>query len=98
MGFFLSFAGNLAYPKAESLREIFQKAPKDRLLMETDAPFLTPQEKRGKRNEPAFVKFTYKLGAELKNLPLEDWVNQAADNVVRAFPSLSNLFYIEHSP
>ena len=98
MGFFLSFAGNLTYPKAESLREIFQKSPKDRLLMETDAPFLTPQEKRGKRNEPAFVKFTYKLGAELKNLPLEDWVNQVADNVVRAFPSLSNLFYIEHSP
>ena len=98
MGFYLSFAGNLTYPKAENLRDIFQKAPKDRLLMETDAPFLTPQEKRGKRNEPAFVKFTYVLGAKLKNLPLEEWANQVADNVGKAFPSLPNLFYIEQVP
>jgi len=95
MGFYLSFAGNLTYPKAENLREIFQKAPKDRLLMETDAPFLSPQEKRGKRNEPAFVKFTYKLGAELKGLTLIEWARQVASNAQRAFPSLDNLFYIE---
>ncbi len=98
MGFFLSFAGNLTYPRAENLREIFKKTPGDRLLMETDAPFLTPQDRRGKRNEPAFIKYTYRLGAKLKGLELEDWINQVAINVRGAFPSLPNLHYIESLP
>jgi len=93
IGFFLSFAGNITYPKAEKLREVFKKAPKDRLLMETDAPFLTPQEERGKRNEPAFIRYTYQLGSELKGIKLEDWIDQVNNNVHEAFPQLPNPHY-----
>jgi TatD DNase family protein len=55
LGFFLSFAGIVTFPKAESLREAARTAPSDRLLVETDAPYLAPVPHRGKRNEPAFV-------------------------------------------
>lgn len=55
LGFLISFAGNLTYPKAEPLREVASKLPIDRVLVETDAPWLAPAPDRGKRNEPAFV-------------------------------------------
>ncbi len=58
LGLHLSFAGNLTYKKSEALREAAAGVPTDRLLVETDAPFLAPQPKRGKRNEPAFVRYT----------------------------------------
>jgi len=56
-GFYVSFAGNLTFPKATDLRNVAARIPRDRLLIETDCPFLAPQPKRGKRNEPAFVRF-----------------------------------------
>ncbi len=93
MGFFLSFAGNLTYPKAGKLREAFKKTPKNRLLMETDAPFLTPQAKKGERNEPSFIKYAYGSGAEIKDIKLEAWINQVTNNVHEAFPSLPNPYY-----
>ena len=66
-GFYISFAGNLTFPKAEDLRALAAQIPRDRLLIETDCPFLAPQPKRGKRNEPAFVRFVAeRLGAILE--------------------------------
>lgn len=65
-GLHISFAGNVTYPKSTALREAARVVPENRLLIETDAPFLAPQPKRGKPNEPAFVKFTLEaLAAEL---------------------------------
>lgn len=58
LGLHVSFAGNLGYPKSEALREAARLVPADRLLVETDAPFLAPQPRRGRPNEPAFVAFT----------------------------------------
>ena len=55
-GFYISFAGNLTFPKATDLRGVAARVPRDRVLIETDCPFLAPQPQRGKRNEPAFVR------------------------------------------
>ncbi len=54
-GFLISFAGNVTFPRAESIRQVAAKVPLDRMLIETDAPFLAPLPYRGKRNEPAWV-------------------------------------------
>lgn len=67
-GFFISFSGTLTYPKAEGLREVAEVVPLDRVLLETDAPYLPPQPYRGKRNEPAYVVETLKAFAEIRGL------------------------------
>ena len=72
LGFFVSFAGNLTFKKAEDLRDIARKLPLDRLLVETDCPYLTPVPFRGKRNEPARVVETARFLAELKRVELEE--------------------------
>lgn len=66
MGFHVSFAGIVTFPKAVRVQEAAKVAPADRLLVETDAPYLAPAPKRGKRNEPAFVAYTAKKVAELR--------------------------------
>ena len=66
LGFYISFAGPLTYPKAESLREAAKLVPADRLLVETDAPYLPPAPHRGKRNEPAYVAHTANRLAEVR--------------------------------
>jgi TatD DNase family protein len=84
--FFISFSGILTFPKAHLLREVAKKIPVERLLIETDSPYLVPfplQETK-KRNEPAFVTETAKVLAELKELPLEE----LADKTSRNFESL----------
>ena len=58
MGFMISFAGNLTFPKAQQIRDAALEVPLDRMLIETDCPYLAPVPHRGKRNEPAFVKET----------------------------------------
>jgi TatD DNase family protein len=68
LGFYLSFAGNLTYPAAKAIREAAAFAPADRILVETDAPFLAPIPFRGQRNEPALVIHTAAALAELRNL------------------------------
>jgi TatD DNase family protein len=68
LGFYVSFSGILTFKTAESLRQIAQQVPLDRVLVETDAPFLTPVPNRGKRNEPAFTRYTAELLANIKNL------------------------------
>ncbi len=67
MGFFLSLAGPLTYPRSRALAEVARRAPIDRLLIETDAPYLPPQGRRGQRNEPAFVAHTCSRLAELRD-------------------------------
>ncbi len=71
-GWYCSFAGNVTYPRSEALREAAALVPEDRILVETDAPFLAPQERRGKRNEPAFVLATARLLAEVRGVPYEE--------------------------
>ena len=71
-GWYCSFAGNVTYPSAGALREAAALVPADRILVETDAPYLSPQEKRGKRNEPANVVATARLLAEVRGVSYEE--------------------------
>jgi TatD DNase family protein len=70
-GWYCSFAGNVTYPKSEALREAAAQVPEDRILVETDAPFLSPQVVRGKRNEPANVVATAGVVAEVRGVSYE---------------------------
>jgi TatD DNase family protein len=70
-GWYCSFAGNVTYPKAEALREAAAQVPEDRILVETDAPYLTPQEQRGERNMPANVVATARLVAAVRGVSYE---------------------------
>ncbi len=72
LGFYISFAGPLTYKKNDVLREACRACPKDRLLFETDAPFLPPQSVRGKRNESAYLLETAQAACELHKIPLEE--------------------------
>lgn len=85
LGFYLSFAGPLTYPQAGKLREVVKKLPLDRVLVETDCPFLPPQPWRGKRNEPAYVVATARRLAELHNLSLEEAAHRTWQNSLAAF-------------
>jgi TatD DNase family protein len=85
LGFYLSFAGILTFPKAGPLREVAARAPLDRLLVETDAPYLAPVPHRGKRNEPAFVLYTAQALAQARGMALEEIAAQTTANFVRLF-------------
>jgi TatD DNase family protein len=87
LGFFISFAGNLTFKKAEDLREIARQLPIDRLLVETDCPYLTPVPFRGKRNEPARVVETARCLAELRGRELEDVGRATSENFAKLFLS-----------
>jgi len=84
-GFLLSFAGNLTFKKAEPLRAVAREVPVDRLLSETDSPYLAPVPYRGKRNEPAYVLEVTRELASLHNLSEEDMGRQAVANFARLF-------------
>ncbi len=85
LGLYLSFAGPLTFPKNEELREVVKSLPAERILVETDCPYLAPQGHRGKRNEPALVRVTAEKIAELKNLSMEDISRITNLNVYRLF-------------
>ena len=70
LGWFVSFAGNLTYPRAQRLREVARDVPEDRLLVETDAPYLAPVPHRGKRNLPGYVRHTAEVLAEVRGATL----------------------------
>lgn len=72
IGFYISFAGNITYPKANNLRELIVKVPLDRLLLETDSPFLAPQNVRGKQNKPSYIYYTRDFVANLLKLDVKD--------------------------
>ena len=85
LGFYLSFAGPLTYPKSHSLREAAAFAPTERILVETDAPFLPPQGHRGRRNEPAYIVHTLQKLAEIRGVPFEEMGRQTAANGYQLF-------------
>ncbi len=85
LGFSLSFSGTLTYPKAGHLREVARMAPLDRLLVETDCPYLPPQPWRGQRNEPAYVIATARQLAGVRNLTLEEAARATWENTLRVF-------------
>ncbi len=85
LGFHISFAGPLTYKKNEALREAFRACPLDRLLLETDAPFLPPQSERGRRNESSFLLETASLGAQLKGISMETLGEQTTANAKKLF-------------
>lgn len=86
VGFMVSFAGNLTFKKSDALRETARQIPADRLLTETDCPFLAPIPHRGKRNEPAFVVEVLKQLAALRGVSEEALGAQIAENFKRIFP------------
>lgn len=86
MGFTLSISGIAAFPKSQDLRDIFAKAPLDRLILETDSPYLAPPPFRGRRNEPAYLAHTARALAPFFGLGLEDFAARTTANFDRLFP------------
>ncbi|HWE63993.1 MAG TPA: TatD family hydrolase [Chloroflexota bacterium] len=85
LGYYLSFAGNLTYPSAAALRDVAAWVPRDRVLVETDAPFLSPVPRRGKRNEPAFVGLTLQALAACRMEDARDLAQQVISNAQTLF-------------
>lgn len=83
--FYISFAGNVTFPKAEELRRAAERVPLDRLLVETDSPYLAPQPVRGKRNEPAYVRHTADALAELKGVAPSQLGQATSQNAAHLF-------------
>jgi TatD DNase family protein len=84
-GFHISFAGNVTFPKATALQDAARVTPMDRLLVETDSPYLAPQPVRGKRCEPVYVRYTARFLAELKQVPEKELASQTSANARRLF-------------
>ena len=84
-GFYLSMSGIAAFPKSQELRDIFAAAPLDRILLETDSPYLAPPPFRGRRNEPGYTAHTAAVGAETFGLSLEDFAAATEANFDRLF-------------
>jgi TatD DNase family protein len=85
MGFMISFAGNLTFPKAQQICDAALEVPLDRMLIETDSPYLAPVPYRGKRNEPAFVKETARKLGELRGLSIDDIGERTSGNFYNFF-------------
>jgi TatD DNase family protein len=85
MGFLISFAGNVTYAKAQSLRDVAAQVPFDGMLVETDAPWLAPGPMRGRRNEPAMVVHTAQTLAQVKGVPAEEIAAATTGNFMRLF-------------
>ncbi|MEM7334307.1 MAG: TatD family hydrolase [Chloroflexota bacterium] len=88
MGFYLGFTGPVTFKKADDLRAVAKKVPLDRILVETDAPFLTPHPYRGKRNEPAYTAFVVEKLAELHGKTVEEMARITTENAYRLFSQL----------
>ena len=85
LGFYLSMSGIAAFPKSQALRDIFAAAPLDRILLETDAPYLAPPPHRGRRNEPAYTALTARTGAQIFGLTLPEFAAATEANFDRLF-------------
>ena len=88
LGLYISISGIVTFRKAEALRAIVRDVPLDRLLIETDAPYLAPEPKRGKRNEPAFVAYTAAAVAKIKDLSINDLADITSANARRLFSKI----------
>jgi TatD DNase family protein len=85
LGFYISFSGIVTFRNAESLRDVARQVPADRLLVETDAPYLAPAPHRGKTNEPAFVRYVAEQLATLRNISLDELANTTTNNFFSLF-------------
>ncbi len=85
LGFYLSMSGIATFPRSQDIRDIFAAAPIDRILVETDAPYLAPPPHRGKRNEPAFTALTAHVGAQVFGLDYADFAARTSANFDRLF-------------
>lgn len=85
LGLYISFAGMVTYPTAQNLREVAKDVPLERLLVETDCPYLAPQPVRGQRNEPAYVVHTATVLAQVKNVRFEELAEQTTRNARELF-------------
>jgi len=85
LGFYLSFTGIITFKNAQSLREVVRNVPLERMFVETDSPYLTPVPHRGKRNEPAFVRFVAETVAQIKTLALQEVARITTTNVRALF-------------
>ena len=89
IGFYVSFSGIVTFKSASEIQEVAKSVPLDRILVETDAPFLAPVPMRGKKNEPAFARHTADFLAELRGVTVERLAEQTTDNALRLFSKLS---------
>jgi TatD DNase family protein len=87
LGFYISFSGIVTFKNAKDLKDVARRVPLDRILIETDSPYLAPVPYRGKRNEPAFVRHVAAEIAELRDMPLEDFAQATSSNFFRLFKS-----------
>ncbi len=85
LGAYLSFSGIITFKKSQELRDTMQKVPLERILIETDSPYLAPEPHRGKRNEPSFVRHVAQKAAEVKGVSLEEICNVTSENFFRLF-------------
>lgn len=85
LGFYISFAGNITYPNANNLRQVASLIPLNRILIETDSPFLSPQDKRGQRNDPTSILQIAQTIAQIKNLNLLDVAKATTQNTKNLF-------------
>lgn len=85
LGFYISFTGIITFKNADDLRDVARRVPLERILVETDSPYLTPVPHRGKRNEPAYVRLVAATVANIKGVSLEDVAQVTTDNTRRLF-------------
>jgi TatD DNase family protein len=96
MGFYISFSGIVTFKNAQDLRDVAQKVPLDRLLIETDSPYLAPVPKRGKTNEPAFVKHVGEFLATLRGVSNEQIAELTTNNFYKLFSGLGCTYEAKH--
>ena len=90
LGFYLSMSGIITFPKNDNLRNIFSKVPIDKILVETDSPYLSPVPFRGKRNEPSFILNTAKVGASIFSMSINRFCEITSKNFDRLFKKAIN--------
>lgn len=85
LGFYISFSGVVTFKNAKQVQEVAQKVPLERMLIETDSPYLAPVPHRGKQNEPAYVRHVAEFIAELRGVPVEQVAAATTENFFRLF-------------
>ena len=90
LGLYISISGIITFKNARELIAVAERVPLNRLLVETDAPYLAPTPFRGERNEPAYVTHTHKKLADIKKISVEEFAKITRENSFRLFPKLSH--------
>jgi len=86
IGFYISFSGIVTFKSATNVQEVARKLPLDRILVETDSPYLAPVPHRGKSNEPSYVRHTAEFVAELRGMEFDELMQATTENFYRLFP------------